>query len=85
MRRSGKRYAPERIIFLIYRKLRKTRAISRFGGMNPPSLSLAGRDDAFGKALRARTLFYYLNKALRAIQGLGIDGLFKRNIAAKTP
>ena len=46
-----------RTLFLTYRKLRKIRAISRSGGMNPPSLSLAGRDEALLESATRRNAF----------------------------
>jgi hypothetical protein len=49
---------------LTYRKLRKIRAISRSGGMNPPSLSLAGRDVMTFLFDRRKEAFYRLSKQL---------------------
>jgi hypothetical protein len=57
--RSGMCCEPERF-FLTYRKLRKTRAISRSGEMNPPSLSLAGRDEALLESAMRRNAFLNL-------------------------
>jgi hypothetical protein len=48
------------LFFLTYRKLRKIRAISRSGGMNPPSLSLAGRDEALLESATRRNAFILL-------------------------
>ncbi len=52
------------LFFLTYRKLRDFRAISRSGGMNPPSLSLAGRDVMTFLFDRRKEAFYRLSKQL---------------------
>jgi hypothetical protein len=52
----------------IYRKLREIRAISRSGGMNPPSLSLAGRDEALLVSATRRNAFLIIYRKLRKAQ-----------------